>query len=176
MKTWFQVVMVGASTLVPTSLVGPAAASATAPVAGCSAASIEVWASSEGNGTAGTIYYALELSNVGPKTCTLHGFPSVWAVTKAGAQAGKPASHRGTPTTVVLSAGATAHAILGVVDVGALCGNGIAAAGLKVVPPGLASSAAEEIDNFPATVCPNEPSMHVGPVRPGTAIPLYTSS
>lgn len=175
-RTWFKAITVGGAILAPTSLVGPPAASATAPMASCSAASIEVWASNEGNGTAGTIYYVLEMSNVGPKTCTLHGFPSVWGVSKAGAQVGKPASHRGALTTVVLSAGATAHAVLGVVDVGALCGKGIAAAGLKVVPPGLAPAAGDEIDGFPVTVCPNESSMNVGPVHAGTGIPLYTTS
>jgi hypothetical protein len=168
--------------LLPTATVAASATSgARASIQVCGAASTEVWAAVEGDGTAGTIYYELEFSNVGHQPCTLHGWPSVWGVAATGAEIGEPASHRGTPTVVTLQPGATAHAILGVVDTGALCaGPGIATAGLRVVPPGqrFAGPAGEAdlVENFPVRVCPHQSSMNVSPVHSGVGIPNYTFS
>ena len=150
-------------------------------MASCTAAETEVWAAVEGDGTAGTTYYELEVSNVGHQTCTLHGYPSVWAVSLSGQQVSKPASHRGVPGTVTLRPGATSHAVLGVVDTGALCaGPGVAAEGLRVVPPGETlpepAGEADEVENFPLQVCPHQSSMNVLPIRSGVGIPNYTSS
>ncbi len=171
----------GAILLPAATLVASATSGARATVVGCRAASTEVWAAVEGDGTAGTIYYELEFSNVGRQTCTLHGYPSVWAVSLTGVQIGDPASHRGVPSTVTLQPGATAHAILGVVDTGALCsGPGVAAAGLRVIPPGqnLPKPAGEGdlVETFPVHVCPHQSSMNVLPVHSGVGIPNYTSS
>ena len=108
--------------LAPTAtLVASATSSSPASIQVCGAASTEVWAAVEGDGTAGTIYYELEFSNVGRQPCTLHGWPSVWGVSSTGAEIGKPASRSGVATVVTLEPGGTAHAILGVVDTGALC-------------------------------------------------------
>lgn len=93
--------------------------SAAATIANCSVANTFVRAAFDGTGTAGTTYYVLEFSNIGSKTCTLHGNASVWAVNKTGLQLGKPASHQGVPSTVTLKHFGTAQAILGVVDTGA---------------------------------------------------------
>ncbi len=168
--------------VVPTAaLVASAASGAPAAVASCTAAETEVWAAVEGDGTAGTTYYELEVSNVGHQACTLHGYPSVWAVSLSGQQIGKPASHRGVPSTVTLRPGATSHAVLGVVDTGALCGGpGVAAEGLRVVPPGETlpepAGEADEAENFPLQVCPHQSSMNVLPIRSGVGIPNFTSS
>ncbi len=168
--------------VVPTAaLVASAASGAPAAVASCTAAETEVWAAVEGDGTAGTTYYELEVSNVGHQACTLHGYPSVWAVSLSGQQIGKPASHRGVPSTVTLRPGATSHAVLGVVDTGALCGGpGVAAEGLRVVPPGETlpepAGEADEVENFPLQVCPHQSSMNVLPIRSGVGIPNFTSS
>ena len=155
-----------------TGLIASAASGAPARVARCSAASTEVWAAVEGDGTAGTVFYELEFSNIGHQTCTLRGYPDVWAITLTGHETGKPALHRGVPGTVTLRPGATAHAILGVVDTGALCsGPGVLAAGLNVVPPGQvvtpAMGEADEVENFSVRACPHESSMNVLPVRSG---------
>ncbi len=166
------------------TVAGPLASSspaAAATIANCSAANTFVWAAFDGNGTAGTTYYALEFSNVGSKACTLRGDASVWAVGKAGLQLGKPASHQGVPSTVTLAHDGTAHAILGVVDTGAACpGQGVQATGLRVVPPGqsLPAPAGEkdEVEYFPVEVCAHQSSMNVLPVRSGTGIPLHTTS
>ena len=156
----------------------PAAA---ATIANCSVANTFVWAAFDGAGTAGTAYYVLEFSNIGPKTCTLHGNASVWAVNKTGLQLGKPASHQGVPSTVTLKHYGTAHAILGVVDTGAACpGRSVQATGLRVVPPNqtLPNPAGEkdEVEYFPVDVCAHQSSMNILPVRSGTGIPLHTTS
>ncbi len=170
----------GAILLPTAALAASPAAGARATVARCQPASTEVWAAVEGVGTAGTTYYELEFSNVGTQPCTLHGFPSVWAVTLRGAEIGKPALHHGiVPTSVTLQPGATAHAVLGVVDTGAICGRqGVRGAGLVVVPPGQPRllGEADGIESFPLQVCPHVSSMNVRPIQSGTGIPGYTSS
>ncbi len=171
--------ILGATFSVASMGIGSTPALAVTPA--CTAANTYVWAPYVASGTAGTFYYVLEFSNVGHSTCTLRGFARVWGVTSAGALVGKPASHAGTATTVTLAPDQTAHAILGVVDTGALCGtHGVRAAGLRVVPPGqiLPTSPGErdEVESFPLEVCSNESSMHVEPIRAGTGIPLYTTS
>lgn len=155
------------------------ASTAASPLASCRAAGTEVWAAVEGAGTAGTVYYELELSNVGHRTCTLHGYPSVWAVNASGAEVGVRASDRDAPSTVVLRPGSTAHAVLGVTTTGAVCGTlSVAATGLRVVPPGqtLPKTPGERdwIERFPLQVCANQSSMHVYPVHAGTGIPNYS--
>jgi hypothetical protein len=168
--------------LVPTAaLVASPASGAPAAVASCTVADTEVWAAVEGDGTAGTTYYELEVSNVGHQTCTLHGYPRVWAVSLTGLQIGKPASHWGVPSTVTLRPGATSHAVLGVADTGAACaGSGVTAEGLRVVPPGETlpkpAGEADEVENFPLQVCPRQSSMNVRPITSGVGIPNYTSS
>ena len=156
------------------------ASGAPARVVGCKATNTAVWAAAESVGTAGTTYFELEFSNIGTQACTLHGFPDVWAVTSHRVEIGKPASHQKiVPITVTLQPGATAHAILGVVDTGAVCGRqGVKAAGLRVVPPGepMPVGGAVEVDNLAVQVCPHVSSMNVRPVHSGTGIPGYTSS
>ena len=167
--------------LLPTAALAASPASGARPtVASCQAANTEVWAAAKDIGTAGTTYYELEFSNIGTQPCTLHGFPDVWAVTLHGAEIGKPASHQNiVPSTVTLQPGATAHAILGVVDTGAMCGReAVTAAGLKVIPPGqpMPVGEADEVENFPVQVCPHVSSMNVRPIHSGTGIPGYTFS
>lgn len=160
----------------PSATLAPAS-----PAATCRAAGTEVWAAVEGAGTAGTIYYELEFSNVGHRTCTLHGFPHVWAVSAHGVEVGVPAANEGTPSTVVLRPGTTAHAVLGVTTTGAVCGTrSVATAGLRVVPPGQAlpktPGERDWVEHFPLQVCTKQSSMHISPVHAGTGIPNYSFS
>ncbi len=167
----------GAILLPTVSLVLSAASASPAAVPRCAAATTEVWAASLGDGTAGTTYFELELSNVGSRTCTLRGAPQVWAVGKTGHEIGLSASHRGfsSPSMVTLQTGATSHAVLGVVDPYVLCnGPGLATAGLAVVPPGQARDQAQEVESFPLAVCPHQSSLNISPVHSGTGIPRYT--
>jgi Domain of unknown function (DUF4232) len=141
----------------------------------CSSANTEVWLGlGLGGGTAGTYYYPLEFSNVGHRSCTLYGYPGVSAYHGALKQIG-PAAGRylGAHVTVTLRPGATAHALLGVHDWGAICSRSVTADGLKVYAPG--QSLAQEIP-FPFGACAHQSVLSVGPVRAGVGIPGYTTS
>jgi Domain of unknown function (DUF4232) len=157
------------------------AAAAKAPPSGaadplkCAATNTQTWLGlGVGGGTAGSIYYPLEFSNVGHRACTLSGYPGVSAFGNGGGQIG-PAATRNTQNhgTVTLAPGATAHAILRVVDWGALCSKEVAADGLKVYPPGETRS---EPVPFSFGACAHRGVLIVGPVRAGVGIPGYTTS
>ena len=151
-----------------------AAASAAAPPK-CTAAQVQVWLGlGLGGGTAGSTYYPLEFSNISHHACTLNGYPGVSAYENSGAQVG-PAAGRSLArhATVTLASGATAHALLRVIDWGALCSTEVPAAGLKVFAPGLTRS---EPVPFSFGACAHRGVLLVGPVRAGVGIPGYTTS
>jgi len=101
---------------------GAAAASAApapAPVPVCTASQLNVWVSPDSaNGTAGTTYYNLDITNVSGRPCQLRGWPAVVATNGRGRQLGAPATRISNPgaTTVTVFPDATAHATLGYVD------------------------------------------------------------
>ncbi|MDQ6776700.1 MAG: DUF4232 domain-containing protein, partial [Actinomycetota bacterium] len=109
----------------------------------------------QGNGAAGSIFYALELTNLSGQTCTLNGYAGVSAVDLAGHQLGSAASRdtSHTPRTVTLASGATATAVLRIVQAGnfpsAAC-HEVTAAGLRVFPPNLTTS---KVVPFPFSAC-----------------------
>jgi hypothetical protein len=140
-------------------------------VPGCGAASTQVWLGLPGDGTAGAVFYQLEISNVGHSTCSLFGYPGVSAVNGNGRQVGLPASHSGVRHTVILRPGATSHVVLAVGDAGAFCAHPVQAAQLRVFPPNQTHSQLVELR---VQVCPHRVTMHVLPVRPGTGIPNFT--
>lgn len=157
---------------VVTTLAAVGSASAAAPA--CPGSSTQVWLGlGLGGGTAGSTYYPLEISNVSHHTCTLNGYPGVSAQ-RGGAQVG-PAATRitGSHGTVTLAPGATAHAILRILDWGALCSQEVHADSLKVFPPGQTQS---ESVPFSFGACAHRGVLVVGPVRAGVGIPGYTTS
>lgn len=166
-----------ALTVTATAAVGASAREAnTAAAARCTPAHTQVWLGlGLGGGTAGSVFYPLEFSNVGHRACTLSGFPGVSAIGSGGGQigpaAGRNGQHHG---TVTLAPGATAHAILRVVDWGALCSTEVVAAGLRVFPPG--ETRAEPIVPFSFGACAHRGVLIVGPVRAGVGIPGFTTS
>jgi hypothetical protein len=92
------------------------------------------------NGTAGTIYYPLQLRNRSTSTCYVEGYPGVSFVAGAdGHQVGAPAARAigGTPK-VVLAPGEVATATLGIHDASAFtqppC-HQTPVLGLRVYPP-----------------------------------------
>lgn len=92
------------------------------------------------NGTAGTIYYPLELRNTSASACFVQGYPGVSFVAGAdGHQVGAPAA-RGNEATprVVLAPGQVADATLGIHDASAFtqpaC-HQTPVLGLRVYPP-----------------------------------------
>jgi hypothetical protein len=135
-----------AAALIPASALaapGAAPASHTATPA-CATSGLDVWLNTQGNGAAGTIYYNLEFTNLSGATCTLFGYPGVSATDLSGNQLGSAAIRLGgTTQTVTLANGATATAMVGIVEGGifppAQCGP-VTAAGLRVYPPGQAQS------------------------------------
>jgi hypothetical protein len=130
------------------------------------------WIGLPGDGYAGGQVVQLEFSNTGKVTCTLHGHPGV-AQMNAGRQVGRPAIWTGTPATVTLKPGATAHAVLNVHNAGAVCDKPQTSTYLNVIAPGQRLAFP---DPYQSLACPGKSVMGVGPVRPGVGVPFYTSS
>lgn len=139
---------------------GPTGALAASTPA-CTTSGLVIWLNQEGGGGAlGSIYYKLELTNLSGHACTLYGFPGVAAVNLAGRQLGLAATREPTPRKplvtlagahVTLTDGDTASALIRIVDVGALPGcRPVAAAGLRVYPPGQTRS---KVIPFPFETC-----------------------
>ena len=137
----------------------------------CTASDLGVWvAADEGNGTAGSIYYPLEFTNISSQTCYLDGFPGVSTIDSTGHQLGSPASwnHQVNPSIVNLAPGATAHSILQyiVVVVSPQC-NQKPASMIKVFPPGQTSSATGFWD-FESCTTAKPVYLSVEAIQPGT--------
>lgn len=158
------VLVTGIST---TAAATPAHAGARA-IAKCTAADLGVWvAADQSNGTAGSIYYPLEITNLSTGTCYLYGHPGVSAVNGAGHQLGQSAQwNPGTARVVNLAPGATAHAMLQYVTVQVSPGcKPVNAAGLKVYPPDQTSSTSAFWTLASCTTGPVY--MNVGVIQPG---------
>lgn len=164
--------LAGAATATVATFMPAAGVAATAK---CTPSNTQVWLGlGLGGGTAGSIYYPLEFSNVGRHSCTLDGYPGVSAFGRSGSQIGPAASRNGQHHgTVTLGPGATAHAILRVLDWGAVCGTEVVAQGLKVYPPG---ETRFETIPFSFGACAHRGVLIVGPVRAGVGIPGYTTA
>jgi len=128
------------------------------------------WIGLPADGYAGGQVVQLEFSNTGKVTCTLYGHPGV-AQMDAGRQVGRPAIWTGTPATVMLKPGATAHAVLNVHDAGALCSKPQTSTYLSVIAPGQRLAFP---DPFQSRACPGVSVMQVAPVKPGVGVPFYT--
>jgi hypothetical protein len=106
----------------------------------CATSGLVVWLNTVGNGTAGSIYYTLEFTNLSGHACTLHGYPGVSALGLGGQQLGSAASfdHTHAASLVTLARGATATATLRIVEAGnfpaSVC-HQVSAAALRVYPP-----------------------------------------
>jgi hypothetical protein len=143
--------LVSAAALAHAASPGPVAASTSK----CATSGLVVWLDTQGNGSAGSVAYMLEFTNLSGHTCTLAGYPGVSAVNLAGHQLGRAASrdHATSPNTVTLARGATAKAFLRVVDVfnypNSAC-HRVTAAGLRVFPPNLTTS---KVVPFPFSAC-----------------------
>jgi hypothetical protein len=141
-------------------LLALAAAPADAAVPACKINQLVVWLNTQANGAAGTIFYTLNFTNVGPK-CTLRGYPGVSAFGGFGKQLGSAAVRSSVKPvkTVALNAPSahgtfsTAHDLLGIVEAGnfptTACSPEIAS-GLRVYPPNLSVPA---YISFPFAAC-----------------------
>jgi len=137
----------------------PAIASAThagaaASVPRCSTSRLVVWMNTAGDGAAGSIYYKLEFTNLSGKTCSLAGYPGVSAVDLSGAQLGTAGARDPSKVrTVKLANGATATAVLRVVEAGNFPSSTChirSAAGVRVYPP---NQTASKVVPFPFSAC-----------------------
>jgi uncharacterized protein DUF4232 len=102
------------------ALASDTARTTAAAVPACAAADLGVWvAVSQSDGAAGSIFYPLQFTNLSRHACAMRGFPGVSAIDRNGHQLGSPAGwdHTRPVRTVVLAAGATAHAVLRYGDV-----------------------------------------------------------
>jgi hypothetical protein len=121
----------------------------------CATSGLVTWLNNEENGTAGSFYYTLVLTNLSGHTCTLVGYPGVSAVNLVGHRLGSAALHDASqkPRVVTLASGAGATAVLRIVDVGDFSAAGcrpVTAAGLRVHPPGQTTS---KVVPFPFQAC-----------------------
>jgi hypothetical protein len=157
-----------------TSPAAPAAATsaAAASAPSCPTSGLVIWLNDEaGGGTAGSVYYKLEFTNLSARVCTLIGYPGVSAVNLRGGGVGGGASreviHK--PRPVTLANGATASAVLRIVDVGALSSCApVSAAGLRVYPP---SQTRAKVVPFPFQACSRagKSDLIVGALAPGAS-------
>lgn len=110
-----------AALLLAAALASTSVAAAPAPATAkpCAAATTVVWAGEEpGGGTAGSVFYRIDFTNLSTATCTLSGYAKVNAVDLKGARIGAFATHEtGKPAkTVTLAPGQSASATLRIVD------------------------------------------------------------
>ena len=142
----------------------------------CQSSGIDDWLDTNGNGTAGTIFYHLEFTNLSGHACTLQGFPFVFAVNLAGHQIGNRAvlNHAFPANSVTVGNGKTIHAVLGIVDTGnfptSAC-KPVTAAGLEVFAPIGINEAGRTVP-FPFSACSTRGShapnfLNVTPVHAG---------
>lgn len=124
-------------------------------VAPCIGNDLVVWLNTQGNGTAGSIYYDLEFTNLSGIACTISGYPGVSAVNLSGHQLGSAAGRnpQHAPGPVVIANGGTAIAYLQITEAGnfpsATC-RMTTAAGIRVYPPNQKTS---RVIPYPFSAC-----------------------
>jgi hypothetical protein len=164
--------LAGVAALLPVgALAAPARPAMPAAAPACTGGHTQVWVGLPGDGTAGTTFYQLEFSNIGPAPCTMLGFPGVSMIRANGHQAGLGARRTGTAHRVTLAPGATAHAILGVTDAGAVCSHPARTVTVRVFPPGQRRA---QFVPLALEACLHHSVLRVRPVRQGTGIPGFT--
>jgi hypothetical protein len=153
----------------PASSAPASPAAAPAGPAGCLASGLQPQLGVS-QGTAGTIYQVVVLTNTSASSCTLYGYPGVSFVTgQGGSQVGKPASKNKavTPALVTLAPGSQANLLLAVHDAGAFSNCQPTNVGwLKIYPPGDFGAVYVHY-NTPACANPSLSIMSVTAVRAG---------
>jgi Protein of unknown function (DUF4232) len=128
----------------------------------------------QGQGTAGTFYQLIVLTNTSPSACSLYGYPGVSFVARPGGSViGAPASRNPLlpDSFITLKPGAAASALVGVTDTGAMprstCKPG-PAGWLQIYPPG---DRGPLFVQYTASVCtrPGAKFMTITAMHAGTA-------
>jgi hypothetical protein len=136
----------------------------------CKTSALVIWSNNgAGGGTAGSVYYKIRFTNLSGHSCTLAGYPRVSAVNLAGKRIGGPAQQEagGQPKIVKLAKGATATALLRIVDAANFSPSAcheVTAAGLRVSPPG---QSAPKVVPLPFATCSRvgQDTLSVGVVK-----------
>jgi hypothetical protein len=136
----------------------------------CTSQQTEIWLGlGLGGGTAGTIFYPVEFTNVGHHACFLWGFPKAAAISASGHQIGKSSrALRLRHGVVELFPGWTAHATLGIVEAGNVCSRPVRAASLRIRAPH--QRASTDLP-FAFQACHGRRVLVFGPIMPGVGIP-----
>ncbi len=159
-----------AAALLAAAVIAAPAASAAPMARPCSPNNLVVWAGPmAGGGTAGGFGYEIKFTNLGNGTCTLSGFPGVYAVDLKGKRIGANATHgAGKVKQIVLSPGGAAMATLQVADAlnfpKAKCAPTMAA-GLRIALPGGSGAKVAPIA-FETCAKPTAKTLSVGAVEP----------
>jgi hypothetical protein len=173
-------VLCGAAALAGTTLTalpGAAQAATTTPARTapswsprCTSQQTEIWLGvGLGGGTAGTIFYPVEFTNIGHHPCFIWGFPHAAAISPAGHQIGKSSRPLRLPHGVVeLWPGWTAHATLGIIQAGNVCSHPVRATSLRIRAPH--QRASTDLP-FSFQACRGQRVLVFGPVVPGVGIP-----
>jgi Protein of unknown function (DUF4232) len=155
---------------VPAVALASSSARSVAATPQCTAANTYVWLALAPNGTAGTINYPVEFTNIGTAKCTLSGFPGVAAIGKSGKKLGPAAYRTGTAHTITLRPHQTANALIGIIETGNFTGCHHATAfGLQVYPPN--QKVKQIVSSFTFALCTNKPYLSVNPVKAGVGVP-----
>jgi hypothetical protein len=161
----------------PSPKANAAATSPSAPSgpAGCLSSALQAQLGAS-QGTAGTFYQVIALTNTSNATCTLYGYPGVSFVTGVGgSQVGAPATKNAAmaKALVTLAPGDKANVLLAVHDAGAIANCHITAVDwLRIYPPGDYGS---DYVQYNAQACANkaQPIMTVTAVRAGAGTASY---
>jgi hypothetical protein len=121
-------------------------------------------------------YYTLEFTNISGQTCSLYGYPNVWAYT-GGRQVGRPAvpDRSVRPGTVTLAPGATAHTVLrysATATFEAAACRQVATQELRVYPPDSHGVVVAQV-SIPACSRKGPGFLSVQPVQPRAGIPGF---
>jgi len=174
------IALTGAAVLIPAiALAAPGGAATpahtSAAASRCRTGSLTDWIGLPGDGTAGSTYYMLELSNTSGATCTLYGYPGISGVGGGGHQLGSAARRLGgwTELPLTLRPYSTVHVVLQVTDVSnfpASSCHPVTADGLRVYAPGAYAS---KVIPFSFRACSRRgPAyLHVSVTLGGTGIP-----
>jgi hypothetical protein len=161
------------------STAAPAASTATTPTGppGCLATGLQAQLGVS-QGTAGTIYQVVVLTNTSATTCTLYGYPGVSFVTGVGgSQVGAPATRDPVVPAVhvTLAPGGKADTLLAVVDAGAISPSKCQLTNvhwLRIFPPGDYGAVYVQY-NTQACSAKSESIMTVTAVRAGAGSASY---
>jgi hypothetical protein len=168
-------VTVLAGAVVAAAALAPAAAQASPAAAAsahqCARGQVLAWVGLSGKpGTARGVTVPLEFSNVSRRACWLSGYPGVIPVGSS-ARPVAPRAGRKSGTharRVTLRPGQTGHAALTIGIAKAACPTVVAAAAVRITPPG--ARQAQQI-GLVFRACARHRTLTVGPVTAGTGIP-----